>query len=209
MLKEGWVLFLSKASVSLYTAGNAFILGMVTDHTVVGYYSAAEKIVKSILGFLGPIAQAVYPRFSKLAAESREMALLWGRRMLLLMGGVGFSLTVVVLVSAPVIVDILLGSQFKPSKAVIRFLSPVIFLVALNNVMGVQILFPLHYDRFVFNSVLTAGLLNVAMALVFVPLWSANGMAISVVITEIFVTLAYARVLILKEGLIGRYGRNV
>jgi len=70
-LKEGWVLFLSRVSVSLYTVGNAFILGMLTNNTVVGYYSAAEKIVKSILGLLDPIAQAAYPRFSKMAAESR------------------------------------------------------------------------------------------------------------------------------------------
>lgn len=198
-LKEGWVLFLSRASVSLYTAGNAFILGMLTNNTVVGYYSAAEKIVKSILGLLDPIAQAAYPRFSKMAAESRDLTLAWGRRMLAMMGGIGFLLMVGVLGKARFISDLLLGSEFAPSVAVMRGLAPIIFLIALSNVMGVQMLFPLHHDRFVLKVVLTAGLLNIAVALVLVPKWSANGMAVSVLLSELFVTMSYAVFLLVRE----------
>ncbi len=199
-LKEGWVLFLSRSSVNLYTAGNAFILGMLTNNTVVGYYSAAEKIVKSILGLLDPIAQAAYPRFSKMAAESRDLTLAWGRRMLAVMGGIGFLLMVGVLGKARFISDLLLGSEFAPSVAVMRVLAPIIFLIALSNVMGVQMLFPLHHDRFVLKIVLTAGLLNIAVALVLVPKWSANGMAVSVLLSELFVTMSYAVFLLVREG---------
>jgi PST family polysaccharide transporter len=199
-LKEGWVLFLSRASVSLYTAGNAFILGMLTNNTVVGYYSAAEKIVKSILGLLDPIAQAAYPRFSKMAAESRDLTLAWGRRMLAVMGGTGFLLMVGVLGEARFISDLLLGTEFALSVAVMQILAPIIFLIALSNVMGVQMLFPLHHDRFVLKIVLTAGLLNIAVALVLVPKWSANGMAVSVLLSELFVTVSYAVFLLVREG---------
>jgi PST family polysaccharide transporter len=199
-LKEGWVLFLSRASVSLYTAGNAFILGMLTNNTVVGYYSAAEKIVKTILGLLDPIAQAAYPRFSKMAAESRDLTLAWGRRMLAVMGGTGFLLMVGVLGEARFISDLLLGTEFAPSVAVMQILAPIIFLIALSNVMGVQMLFPLHHDRFVLKIVLTAGLLNIAVALVLVPKWSANGMAVSVLLSELFVTVSYAVFLLVREG---------
>jgi len=188
VLKEGWVLFLSKASVSLYTVGNAFILGMLTNYTVVGYFSAAEKIVKSILGLLGPIAQAVYPRFSKLAAESTAMALLWGRKTLLLMGGAGFLLTAVVFASAPVIANILLGPQFEPSIAVIRILSPIIFLIALSNVLGIQIMLPFGKDREFTLILFTAGALNVLLAILFATRWQAVGMAMAVLLSELFVT---------------------
>jgi PST family polysaccharide transporter len=189
-LKEGWILFLSKASVSLYTAGNAFILGMLTNHTVVGYYSAAEKIVKGILGLLGPIAQAVYPRFSKLATESREQTLVWGRRMLLVMGSVGLLLTGGVFVSAPFISSLLLGPEFESSISVMRVLAPIIFLIALSNVLGIQLMLPFGKDRAFTLILFGAGCLNILLAAGLAPIWKAVGMAIAVLVSELAVVLA-------------------
>jgi len=194
-LKEGWVLFLSKASVSLYTAGNAFILGMLTNHTVVGYYSVAEKVVKALLGLLGPISQAAYPRFSKLAAQSREKALFWGRRMLLLMGGAGLGISVVILLGAPLIVAVLLGSQYGPSVVVMRILAFLPFLIALSNVLGIQIMIPFGMDRAFTLTLFGAGILNVLLAILLAPVWQAVGMAFSVLLSEIFVTLTMSALL--------------
>ncbi|MEM1944277.1 MAG: flippase [Nitrososphaerota archaeon] len=191
VLKEGWVLFLSKASVSLYTVGNAFILGMLTNHTVVGYYTAAEKIVRGLLGLLGPISQATYPRFSKLAAESRERALIWGRRMLLFMGSIGSLISAAVYLFASLISSLILGLQYERSIAVIRILSPIILLIAMNNTLGVQILFPFRQERLVTGVVFAAGLINIVVALLLVPSLAEKGMAISVLIAEIFVTISY------------------
>jgi PST family polysaccharide transporter len=189
-LREGWVLFLSRASVSLYTSGNAFILGMLTNHIAVGYYSAAEKIVKSVLGLLGPVAQAAYPRFSKLAAESRERTVQWSRRMLIGMGGLGFLLMVCVIWGAPLISVLLLGPGFAPSIAVMRVLAPVIFLVALSNILGVQLMLPLGEDRAFTLILFGAGLLNVMFAMLLAPAWGALGMAIAVSTSELLVTAA-------------------
>ena len=188
-LKDGWVLFLSKASVSLYTTGNAFILGMLTNHTMVGYYSAAEKIVKAILGLLGPISQAAYPRFSKVAVESKGKALFWGRRMLLLMGGTSFGLSVGIFLSAPVIVTILLGSQYSPSIVVMRIIAFLPFLIALSNVLGIQLMIPFGMDRAFTIILFGAGILNVSLAILLAPVWQAAGMAFSVLLSEVFVTL--------------------
>ena len=188
-LREGWILFLSRASVSLYTAGNAFILGMLTDHTVVGYYSAAEKVVKSILGLLGPLSQAAYPRFSKMAVESKAKALLWARRMLLLMGGAGFGLSLGIFLGAPLIVAVLLGPQYGPSILVMRVIAFLPFLIAMSNVLGIQVMIPFGMDR-VFTVILfSAGVLNVVLAVLLAPIWQAAGMAFSVLFSEIFVTL--------------------
>jgi PST family polysaccharide transporter len=201
-LKEGWVLFLSRASVNLYTAGNAFILGMLTNNTIVGYYSAAEKIVKSILGLLDPIAQAVYPRFSKMAAESRDLTLAWGRRMLAAMGGIGFLMMVGVLWGAPFISALLLGSGFAPSIAVMRMLAPIIFLIALSNVLGIQLMLPLGRDKAFALTLFSAGLLNVVLAVALAPPWKALGMAVAVLISESFVTVTMFAYLFINTNLI-------
>ncbi|MHB9073707.1 MAG: flippase [Desulfobaccales bacterium] len=190
-LIEGWMLFLSMASVSLYTVGNAFILGMLTTPAVVGYYSAAEKLMKAVIGLMGPISQAAYPRFAKMAADSKELALLWARKMLLLMGGLGLVFSLVIFFSAPVIVKIFLGVNFLPSITVVRILAVLPFLVAVSNVLGVQIMFPFHYEKTVSLFVFLAGLLNLLLAFLLAPVWKANGMAVSVALCEIFVTISY------------------
>lgn len=189
VLKEGWTLFLSKASVSLYTVGNAFILGILTNHTAVGYYSAGEKTVKSALGLLGPIAQATFPRFSKIAVESRKKALLWGRRMLIMIGSVSLLLSIGILVGAPVIVTLLFGSEFESSVTVIRILAFLPFFIALSNVLGIQLMIPLGRDRAFMLTLLGAGILNIVFAFIFAPLWQEAGMALAVFISELFVTV--------------------
>lgn len=191
VLVEGWVLFLSMGMVSLYTIGNTFILGILTNNTVVGYYSAAEKLVKAVSGLLGPISQAVYPRVSRLASTSKAQALIWGRGLLLVMGGLGLSLSVLLWIGAPSIILIFLGSQYESSVPVIRILALLPFLIAFSNVLGIQILFPFHHEKAVLKMVFVAGIINLFLAVLFAPRWHASGMALAVVMSELFVSAAY------------------
>ncbi len=188
-LAEGWMLFLSQASVSLYSVGNAFILGILTNHTAVGYYSAAEKVVKAVLSLFNPLSQAVYPRFSKMASDSRALAMQWARRMLVVMSGLGLALSVALFAGAPVIVQILLGPQYEPSIIVMRILSGLTLLIGASNVLGIQLMLPFGRDR-AFTSILVgAGIINIALAVSLAPIWQESGMAASVLVSEGFVTV--------------------
>lgn len=183
--------FFTTAAISLYTSGNAFVLGLLTNAVAVGYYSAAEKIVTACAGLLGPLSQAVYPRFSRLARESRAQTLLWARRMLALTGGGSLILSVLLFVGAPLIVKIVLGPKYTPSAAVIAIMSPLPVLIAISNVLGVQLLFPFGHEKRVLAIVLVAGLINITLAVLLAPRWQAPGMATAVVISETVVTLGY------------------
>jgi PST family polysaccharide transporter len=187
-LVEGWTLFLSQASVSLYTVGNAFILGLLTNDMVVGYYSAAEKIVKAVLGLLGPIAQAAYPKFSKMASESKVLALQWARRMLVVMSSLGLVLSVTLFAGAPLIVRIMLGQEYEHSIMVIRILATLPLLTGASNVFGIQLMLPFGKDKAFTSVLLGAGLINISFAIVLAPIWQEAGMAMAVLLSEAFVT---------------------
>jgi len=189
-LAEGWMIFLSTSSVSLYTAGNAFVLGLLADYRAVGYYSAAEKLVRAIRRSLFPISQAAFPRFSKMASESKVFTLQWARRMLILMGGLAFVLSVALFIGAPAIVTIVLGPGYEPSIPVIRVLAALPLLISVSNVLGVQIMLPFGKDRAFTSIVLCAGFINIALAALLVPVWQESGMATAVLISELFVTIA-------------------
>jgi len=57
--------FLSRISVTLYTASNAFILGIFTNNTMVGYYSIAEKLYQALQQMYQPIIRTLYPYIAK------------------------------------------------------------------------------------------------------------------------------------------------
>ena len=124
-----------------------------------------------------------------MAAESRDLTLAWGRRMLAVMGGTGFLLMAGVLWGAPFISALLLGPGFTPSIAVMRVLAPIIFLIALSNVLGIQLMLPLGRDKAFTLTLFSAGLLNVVLAVALAPPWKALGMAVAVLISESFVTV--------------------
>lgn len=64
-LKESSTYFLSRASVSLFTTSNSFILGWVCGNTAVGYYSAAEKLYQAYNQLLGPFTGVLFPHIAK------------------------------------------------------------------------------------------------------------------------------------------------
>jgi len=63
--KDSSQFFLSRVSVTVYTSANAFVLGLFTNTTMVGYYSIAEKLYQAILGVYKPVVQVLYPYVAK------------------------------------------------------------------------------------------------------------------------------------------------
>jgi len=189
VLREGWVLFLSNASVSLYTAGNPFILGFFVSPAIVGYYSAAERIAKAGLGLIGPISQAVYPRFAKLVNESREQFYSLVKKVFYTIGGFGLILSLLIYLFAPFAVKILLGPDFGYSVGLIRVLSPLPFIISLSTVFGTQIMLPLGKDKDFTKILFVAGVINFGLVFLLAGRIGAYASAIALVAAEVYVSL--------------------
>lgn len=189
-IREGWYVFVSTVAISLYTVSNTFLLGLFTNNTIVGYYSAAEKIIRAALGLLSPVSQTLYPYVSKLASESREKALNFVRKVFFLVGGGTFVISSLLFFLAPFVVDVLLGHQYKQSIPVLRILAFIPFIVGLSNIFGIQTMLPLGLKKEFSRIIVTAGIINVALALLLIPLWQHTGIATAWLMTETFVTAA-------------------
>jgi PST family polysaccharide transporter len=187
-LKEGWYIFISTVAISLYTISNTFILGLFTNNTIVGYYSAAEKIIKAIQGLLGPISQTIYPHVSKLMYESKECGIKFLRKVTLLIGSFSFVLSLIIFIFADLIVRIVLGSQYTESVIVLRILAFLPFIIGLSNIFAVQGLIAYGKLEIIPKITLAGAISNIFIALLLVNLLQAVGVAISVLIAEAVVT---------------------
>jgi PST family polysaccharide transporter len=203
-LKEGWYIFISTVAISLYTISNSFILGLFTNNTIVGYYSAAEKIIKAAQGLLSPISQAIYPYISKLINKSKEAGIKFIRKITLLIGCFSFILSFFIFIFANLIVKIILGSQYMESIIVLRIIAFLPFIVGLSNVFAVQGIIAFGDVKIIPKITFVGAISNIILAILMVNLLQAIGVAISFVFAEIVVTLVsfyYLKRLNLWSGL--------
>jgi PST family polysaccharide transporter len=190
-LRMGWTMFLFRASVSLYSVGNVFILGLFVSPELVGYFAGAEKISKALLGLFTPITQTLYPRLSHLVRHDRERAARLARFGVIGMSGGGAAVGAVVFLFAPTMVRLALGRAFGPAVPILRVLSLLLPLIGMNTAVGAQWMLPLGMDRTFNRIILMAGLINLTLASVLASRYAGLGMACAVVTAEIYIAVSF------------------
>jgi PST family polysaccharide transporter len=189
-VKIGWSMFLFRASVSLYTASNSFILGLFVPSVYVSYFGSAERISKVPLRMMGPITDSLYPRINYLMSYNPQKAKTIAQISLIVFAIVGLVVGGFTFFFSPFIVDILLGPGYESAVPVLKILSALIPLIAISNVLGKQWMLPNNLDSNFNKIIICAGLINILFALMLAPAWKAKGMAMAVVISECFVTVS-------------------
>ena len=188
-LNEGCHTFISTMSITLYTNTNTFVLGLLTNNTIVGYYSAAEKLISAVRGMLGVISQSVYPYISKIAAESKDSALRLIRELTKIIGWAFFTISVLIFMFAAPIVTIILGPKYHNSIVVLRILSFLPFIIALSNIYAVQGLFAFGRQKTVSKYISMTAVAYVPTMIAMAYSFNQIGTAVSVIIIEIIITL--------------------
>jgi PST family polysaccharide transporter len=188
-IKSGWNIFQSMIAINIYTTSNTFILGLFASEAVVGYYAAADKIRTAFQGVQSVLSQSVFPFVNNLLKESFDKFINFNKKLIFFAGGIGLILTITLFLFAPGITSLILGEQYLQSADILRIISIVPFLVSLSNVFGIQIMLPLGHDK-TFNKIITtAAFIHIILLLTLIPEYFAIGTAVSVVITELLVTL--------------------
>ncbi len=189
-LRSGWRMFVFRSGESLYGVGNAFILGLFAPAAMVGYFAGAEKLSRAAGGLLNPIKDAIFPRIVTLTREAPERAARLLRIGAVLMVTTGALLTATLFLGAPMLVFRVMGPQFGAAVNVVRIMSVLPLLLSITNSVGLQSLLPMRRDREVNAIILSAGGINVFLAILFAPHWAHAGMAWAVVIAETFVCVS-------------------
>lgn len=192
---DGWHLFVSMGSISLYTQLNLLVVGFVAGPAQVGLFSGAERIRRATQGVTGPISGALYPRINNVVAYDPERALPLMLRLLAVQGLLTLALSAALFLAAPIITPLFLGRAYMGAVPVVQWLAAVPFLVGLSNALGINMMLPLGMKRTFTGILLVSGLINVVMLFPLTARLGALGAAISVVITEVIVTLMMAGVL--------------
>lgn len=188
-LVEGWHIFISTVAISLYTTSNTFILGLFTNNTIVGYYSAAERLVRAIQGLWSPVSQTLYPYFSKIYNRNQKKAKQLLARMLVIAAIITFLISTFGCLSASYFLPLILGKEYLPSVPVFRILVFIIFIVGVNNILGIQGLVSFGYGNKFSQVVIIAGIFHLVLLFIFIPQFGCLGPAIATILSEAFISI--------------------
>lgn len=189
-LKEGWHVFVSTIAINMYTTTNTFLLGLLTNNTLVGYYSIAEKIILAVNGLLNPISQALYPFISRNVNTDKTKSILFIRKLTKIMAVVGLVLSLGLFIFSKTIILLIFGQAYYNSIIILQILSVIPFAVSLSTIFGIETMLTFNYKRAFTTIVMLGGILDIVLGIILILLIKEIGIAISFVITEIFITVA-------------------
>lgn len=190
-LKEGWYVFISTIAINMYTTTNTFLLGLLTNNTLVGYYSIAEKIILAVNGLLNPISQALYPFISRtVKTDDKTRSIEFIRKITKIMTLVGIILSAGLFIFAKPIILLLFGQSYVNSVIILQIISIVPLAVSLSTVFGVETMLTFNYKKAFTSIVMIGGIIDIVLGIILITLMKEIGIAISFATTEIFITIA-------------------
>lgn len=187
--KDGWYIFISQISISLYTTTNTLILGLVTNNTIVGYYTSVEKIMQAIKFAPNPVYQAIYPHCAQLVEKSRGQAGRFIRRIhhytwiFALLGWV------IIFASATQIVSLVLGNEYLPAVPIFRIFSFLAVITPLSYLVFNVALLSFKLDKY-FSAIYVSGAAtNFILLFVLLTIFrlQATGVALANVLAQVII----------------------
>ncbi|MBD5357586.1 MAG: flippase [Bacteroides sp.] len=192
-LKPSLHVFLLNLIISLYVHLNSVMLGFIKGEDSVGYFTAGTKISHIGLVLISSIGTVMLPRCSNMIQkgdfEGFNNLIYKSIRLTILLS---FPIIVGLIVLATPITIIFCGNDYIASIPVLYLNAPVILLIGLTNVMGIQILYPKNKLNIVIWSVTGGAIINIILNIILIPLFSATGAAISTLVAEAVVFLIQA-----------------
>lgn len=176
---------------SIYLQLNTVLLGFLKNALAVGYFAAATKVMQMLLTMSACLGSVMMPRASHLIAENKEDE--FNR---LIQKSYDFTLaialpmTIGLIFCAPSLITALCGVKFEHSILPSQIIAPIILMVAISNVFGIQVLFPKGKINIVTLCCGIGAVADLILNLCLIPFFSYIGTSIAYLGTEVATTVS-------------------
>ena len=148
VLQAGAPIFINNVFISLYTTVNMTLLGGFATDEMIGYFSAAQRLIIALnMVVVLPVSTAVYPEMSRRFEASRAEGMQFFKRVLVYAGLAAAVVSLGTFVAAPMAIPIIYGAGYETAIEVLRWLSPLPFLVMVATLLTVQGLYGMGLQK--------------------------------------------------------------
>ena len=185
LIKEGLPFWASFVFIKIYYDIDKVMLSMMVGDVVVGWYSAAYRLVVT-LGFI-PTAfiASIYPVTSRLFTSSKDSLKFATERAFKYLLIIGIPIGILTTELADKIILSVYGTGYAPSTIALQILVWSEVLIFINAVFG-NLLNSINKQIIITYATAIAAILNVVMNLLLIPKYSFVGASIATVATEAF-----------------------
>ena len=176
---------------SIYLQLNTVLLGFLKNALAVGYFASATKVMQMLLTMSACLGSVMMPRASHLIAENKEDE--FNR---LIQKSYDFTLaialpmTIGLIFCAPSLITALCGVKFEHSILPSQIIAPIILMVAISNVFGIQVLFPKGKINIVTLCCGIGAVADLILNLCLIPFFSYIGTSIAYLGAEVATTVS-------------------
>lgn len=176
--------------ISIYVNLDSVMLGFLSTNAAVGYYTAATKLTKLLLGIVASLQTTMIPRLSSLsqkASMDEFNALI--QKVVDFVVTISLPLAVGLAAMAPVLIHLFCGNDYEPAVLTLQIISPIIFMISMSGIPCFQILYPLGHETIAILSTATGAVINFSLNWLLIPTLAENGAALATVIAETIVAI--------------------
>lgn len=177
-------------AISVYTSMSITLLGTLSSKASVGYYVAANKIILISLTVFSSLSTVLTPslsfmaysnndeRFSEIIQKSINYVITFG-----------FPIVFIIFSLAPQIVLLFVGVNYTSAVLCLRIMSCLTIVIGFAQIFGPQILLAFSNDKQILFSVIVGAVVSLIFNFLLIPEIHEVGAAISLVISELVVTM--------------------
>ena len=149
--------FFAKASETLYTNTNSFILGLIATPVFVGYYVSAEKIFQAVHMLTAPIGITLYPYIAKSRNVQLYKKVFTPTLIFILL------VSVIIYFIAPHLITIFYGQEMLPAYKILRIFSVTVIFSATSGLIGYPLVAAMGHTKIVNYSLTIAAFIHIIM----------------------------------------------
>lgn len=183
-------IFILNLVISIYVNLDSVMLGFLKNEESVGYYAAATRLTKAILGIVSSLGAVLLPRFSNMITngQKEEFQLLANKAASFTIA-LSLPMSVGLILMAAPIIHIFCGNGFEPSILTLKLVAPIVLFIGLSGIIGMQILYPQGREKYVIISTMVGACINLLINYLLIPQYGQYGAALGTVIAEFMVTV--------------------
>jgi PST family polysaccharide transporter len=183
-LEAGWNIFTSNVAINAYTTTRIFAIGLLTNNTITGFYSIAEKIANVFQTFpLAPFTQALFPRLSKIYLKNKTKAVKLMQRLQQISMLIALIGLPIISIFAHLVVKAVCAGDYPETVLSLRLLIIGVFFVC-SNAFRVQFLLVCGRTQVYSRIHIMMAMVGLPLIFLLITAYSYVGAAIATVIIE-------------------------
>ena len=183
-LEVGWNIFISNLAINAYTTTRTFTVGLLTNNTLTGYYSIAERIAGLCQTFpLTSFSQALFPRLSKIFRRNKKRAFEFMQKIQYITVRLSLVCLPVIFFFAHYVVRLICGGAYPEVVLTLRLLLVAVLFVS-SNAFRVQFLLVCGKTHIYSRIHVIMAMVGLPMIFLLIYAFSYVGAAIATILIE-------------------------